>query len=477
MKKVFLPLFVALCLIVCTIPSVGMIFNPTTETIGNERTTELPALQNEDGSFNVKFITQLGDYFEKHFAFRPEAITADAKIQTGIFGVSNVDTVVSGKDGWLYYNSSVDDYLGRDTMTAREVNALVYNLGIIRDYAKQNGADFLFTIAPNKNSLYPGNMPYYYGLKVSDTHNRDLVRAALAQSDIPYCDLYPVFEEADGVKYFARDSHWNNEGALMAYNAIMAQTDKTYDDYSSANVNRKKDFVGDMSKMIFPADETGEYNSYYGAEDRYSYVTDTQSVEDGYIKTSCADTDGKLYMYRDSFGNALLPFFATAYGDATFSKAFTTDLSAELGAGDTDIFIMELVERNLDWLISDPPIFPASTVSGYDAEDVMDGEVQAQAATSMYTVNYTEISGTLTSPSLTDEGELYVAVTSGDTTVTYRAFNICKDGEDGGFCAYVPAGRFMDGEGLDISVIMKDKSGYKRLGSTKITVGEKIVND
>lgn len=477
MKKICLPLFVALCFAVCLIPSLGMIVRPTTEPIGNERSIAVPSVTSEDGTFNVRYLTELGDYFERRFAFRPEAITADAMIRTGVFGSSNVDTVVAGKNGWLYYASDLDDYLGRGVMSSRAVNAVVQNLSILRDYVKGQRCDFLFTIAPNKSTLYPENMPYYYGMSVSDTHNRDLVRAALQQSDLNYCDLFSLFEEADSTLYFERDSHWNNEGALLAYSHLMQSTGKSYDDYATAQISRRKDFVGDLSKMLYPAAGEAEYNAYYGAEDRYTYVTDTASVEDGYIQTTCDSATGTLYMYRDSFGNALLPFFASAYENATFNKGFTVDIGAELDASHPDLFIMELVERNLDWIITDPPIIPASSISGIDAQDVMDGDVKVSAQTSMYTVNFTELRGQIDSPSLTDDAALYLEVSDGSNTSVYRAYSLVSEDEQGGFLVYVPTGRFADGTGLDISVIMKDESGYKRLGSANITMGEENEND
>ena len=57
MKKKCLPLvFTALCLILCMIPSVGMIFRSTTEPIGNERAVEdeLPDVTKYDAADQVR---------------------------------------------------------------------------------------------------------------------------------------------------------------------------------------------------------------------------------------------------------------------------------------------------------------------------------------------------------------------------------------------------------------------------------------
>ena len=52
-KKISLLLFVALCLGVCAVPSVGMLFASSDEPVGNEQKTELPSLTDSKGSINT----------------------------------------------------------------------------------------------------------------------------------------------------------------------------------------------------------------------------------------------------------------------------------------------------------------------------------------------------------------------------------------------------------------------------------------
>ena len=471
MKQKIMPLlFTALCLLLCLIPSVGMIFAPSDEAVGNERLQELPSLTQEDGSLNTEFFTGLGGYFEQHFALRPLLITADARIMAGAFGTSNLDTVTVGADGWLYYTATLDDYLGRDALTSREVRDVVHNLSLIRDYAQGQGAQFLFTIAPNKNTLYPDHMPYYDSLTVSGEHNRDLLRAALADSDIPYADLFDVLGAQDEVLYFARDSHWNNKGALLAYDTILDALGKAHDDYADADVVRRKDFIGDLSRMIYPSGGEAEYNDYYGAEERYRYTSDTASVEDPRITTENPDADGSLYMYRDSFGNALLPFFASAYGEATFTKAFPMLLENDLSAVKPDVFIMELVERNIDWLITRPPVMPSPRLSGYQLSGQGGAEAQLTAEPCMYSKAYVQFSGTIDSALLADDDVILVAVTAPDgSAATYECFGLSAEGDQTGFVAYARADGYAAGDELQISVIKQSGSEFILLAADHVT--------
>ena len=465
MKKILAAVFITACFALCLLPSLGMIFAPSTEPIGNERETQLPKLTDSDGKLNTSYPAQLGDYFGTHFAFRPLAITADAKIQASLFMTSNNESVVTGTDGWLFYSSTLDNYLGENVFSDRKAKALVHNLELIQDFSKSHSAQFLFTVAPNKNSLYPEHMPYYYGQKVSDKSNREMVGNALKDSGVNYCNLYPLFEDNSEELYLARDSHWNNKGALTAYNAILTQLGKAHDDYSTAQSTRKKDFSGDLGKMIFPSGFEPEFNTYYGAEDRYSYVTETKSVEEASIKTESTDGTGSLYMYRDSFGNSLLPYFASAYKTAAFTKNFPMLLEQDFNEAKPDTFVMELVERNLDWLVTRPPIFTAPEVTLFKTDGKLGGSVKTEIAECEFSPLYTEISGEVDCESLHDDAVLYVSLTDGNgKTAVYEALTICTYENENGFKLYLPSEIFPAGTNADVKIIAKNGDGFYEIG-------------
>lgn len=471
MKRFFLLIFVVLCMLVCIVPSVCMIFNPTTETIGNEQQIDTPKVKNEDSSINLDYFEQLSSYFDTHFAYRPEIITMDATIQSQVFSRSNLDSVIVGKDSYLYYYSTLNDYLGADTMSDREMNAVIHNLEIINNYAKSDGVEFLFTIAPNKSTLYPEFMPYYYSHKVSDTHNRDLFNKAIKNTDINYVNLFELFENQDEVLYFKRDSHWNDKGALLAYNEIMDTLSKSHDDYSTADVQKRKDFVGDLSKMLYPTSDAAEYNYYYGAQDSYSYVTDTKSVEEAIITTKNENASGSLYMYRDSFGNSLLPFFASAYENATFTKAFPMILPYDLDMYTPDTFVMEIAERNLCWLIERPPILQSPVLSFYTISDTLDIDVTVDADTCEYSSMYMQFTGEINNSYQSDESVIYIDVTDENAnTTTYECYDILAQDDSSGFIAYAPAQKYSDSKTLTISVVIEDNGKFVKLGTTKVNM-------
>ena len=107
MKKSLI--FILACMAVCLLPLAGMAVRPTTVSTENRAMSDFPDLKREDGGWNQEFFREFEKYFNEHFAFRNELVYADAVIQTSLFQVSSVDTVTYGKDGWLYYTSTLDD--------------------------------------------------------------------------------------------------------------------------------------------------------------------------------------------------------------------------------------------------------------------------------------------------------------------------------------------------------------------------------
>ncbi len=468
MKKLFMLLFTAASLIICVIPFAGMTFFVSDEEIGNEERTEFPKIVTEDG-VQYDYFSRLGEWFEQSFAFRPQIISADAEIQSRLFGVSNLDSVVKGRGDWLYYSSSLDDYLGRRTLSSRSVKNIVRNLKLTQDYVKAGGADFIFTVAPNKNTLYPQNMPYYYSVKSSPLRNADFLASELALAGVNYCDLFAAFKNEEEILYLKQDSHWNDKGAMLAYNAILDSLGKQHNDYAAAEAVREKTFFGDLGKMLYPATAKPEYNYQYDIHASYSYATPTKSVEDAVIKTENPAAQGSLYMYRDSFGNALLPFFANAYGKAYFTKAFPLNLSADMGANKPDTVAIELVERNIDWLEAMPPVIEAPEVTDYTVSEQTNGSGSIVAKTSDVNMQLTELLGSVDSSLCNDDTEILVELSVNGKQRLYRAFCTGADEEGERFLAYVPSSELGGGQ-IRASVVTSDGKIYTRVVTEDISV-------
>ena len=110
-KLIYSILFFAVCL--C--PSVGMLVDKAGDFFRKPPAFRVSFSQKQRrGRWNVEWLSQAGDYFQEHFAFRNELVTGNALLHGKLLETSTADGVIQGKNGWLYYKDSLDDYLGQN---------------------------------------------------------------------------------------------------------------------------------------------------------------------------------------------------------------------------------------------------------------------------------------------------------------------------------------------------------------------------
>lgn len=429
MKKIGLFLFIAAFILMALIPFAGMLIFGPAGAAANEILAFPPSCTEEDGSFNKAVLNDASDYLADHFFLRQELITVDAKLESGLLGESATDDVVLGKDGWLYYATTLDDYRGQNLMTERELWAAARTLRLMQDYAAENGAQMLFVVVPNKNELYPEHMPAWT-LRSESAGNREKLDAALEEAGVAYLDLLPVLQaKKDEIQlYQVLDSHWNNLGAALAHDAILERLGRSGGAYDPAAFVARRDHAGDLYTMLCPKGTEKDLQYYPDREWRFAYAKPIRSPEDQMILTACDSAEGRLLMFRDSFGNTLHSFMAESFAEATFSRAMPYNLQM-LTSKQPDTLVLELVQRNLPWLAQRAPIMPAPvrTLDCSGAESVPSVQVtQTDAQNGMF-----RLTGAL--PDADTDSPVWLIC---DGTV-YEASPVGS--EPGGFTAYLPA--------------------------------------
>lgn len=425
---------------ICLVPSVGMLFTEAEQSLENRNLSEFPELINEQG-LNIEWLSQAGDYFQEHFALRNEMVTANALINGKLLETSTASGVIQGSDGWLYYTDSLADYLGTDPMSDRSLFNVAHMLSMMQKGLNQKGVNFLFTVAPNKNSLYGEHMPYYDSMKVSDEKNLFRLKGFLEEENVNYADLYETLSQEEETLYHKTDSHWNNKGAALAADTLLNMVGKEHYSYVDAEYEIRRDFEGDLDKMLYPLALTEDDEIYYKDDFTYQYVEEIESTFDTRIHTTNPAKDGSLVMYRDSFGNALLPFMAEDYGMAYFSRGVPYQLS-DVDINMADTVIVERAERFLPEMAQSPPVMEAVPVdSGFipgngETEQVSDGAGEIRMVSQGL---QKKITGRILPEYLSTRTRIYIRIN--DQNV-YEAFpmDIVEDGktDSGGFCLYIP---------------------------------------
>lgn len=453
-KLIYYILFFAICL--C--PSLGMLVTKQETSSENRQLSEFPSPKTEEGKINVEWLSQAGDYFQEHFAFRNELVTGNALLHGRLLETSTADGVIQGKNGWLYYKDSLDDYLGQDLLSDRSLFNIAHMLSMTQQALEEKGVNFLFTIAPNKNSLYGDNMPYYDKLKVSGQTNRENLEDWLKTEKVAYADLYQALMEEDEVLYHARDSHWNNKGAALAADVLMDALGKEHDSYEGESYTVRRDYTGDLDTMLYPLASTADDEIYYDKETTYATVEEIQSNFDPRITTVNPVKEGSLVMYRDSFGNALLPYMADAYANAYFSRGIPYQLmDVEIHSADT--VIIERAERFLPEMSQFPPVLTAKEISLTEDQELQesDGAVDVKIKPQGMTA---QLSGRIKEGLLDTDSRIYLKVNGS----VYEAFpmdvKVEENLDDNGFCLYLPS-ELVAADGNDVEILIeKDNKIY-----------------
>ncbi len=345
-KKILLIVYCALILIPCAFFSLGVAIPGAANTVDG---SDIPSIMEKGNSIiiNTKIGTQFEEYFAKNFAYRNSVVDAFSTVKENIFSDGN-EQVVVGKDDFLFFADTLDSYTGANAMTDAEINAVANSLLALYKYSRENGANFLFVCAPNKNSIYSEMMPSRYTMQ---TENRDLDRlyAALDDRFVPYLDLRDILIEAksEQLVYHKRDTHWNTEGARIAAEAIAAELGLTLPDFGEYGPVNNRSFEGDLDKLLYPASTRYDDNTSYNLEGLYGFASAYSNPMQMSIRTR-SNQGRKLLMFRDSFANAMFPLLATGFGEARFERSYTVEQLSSYGA---DTVIVEIAERNIRELI------------------------------------------------------------------------------------------------------------------------------
>lgn len=422
MKKTLLTVFSLSVVVLCLVPLGANIFGYTAVNRENRPLARKARLV-ENGAVNLDYPTDFDDYWADHFGLREELVTAVNSASLALFNDTLSEKAVAGKNNFLYFSETMGDYTGLNVLSDDDISRTATVLRLVGEYANSTGADFVFSVAPNKNTVYPEYMPRR--IKQRDfPGNMEKLYSALDAAGVCTIDFAQMLRTAkdDGLLYYRQDTHWNERGALIAYNAIMerimgAESYNAYDDVTSTD---KSGYYGDLHNFVLPTEESSLLYPDFGIYTEYILDEGARPERDANFGTaSDVNKDKSLLLYRDSFGEALIPLLSTNLGRAVYSQSFPYDLT--LGNEDFDLVMIELVERNIPNLLTSLPLVPA-----------IEKQLDPRAVAIGFTTYKTERSGYINSYVLSNENvsaksQVFIRLDN-SAACTYEAMPTYVDG-------------------------------------------------
>ena len=368
-------IYIAIFLVISLVPL--FTFSGKQAAIGNETEADKPALS--DG---LKFTANVDSYFAQKFGFRNRLVYAQNFLKETIFKTSGQSDVIVGEDGWLFYGRALDDFLGTSVLDEVSIERMGVILSMMQEYVERQNGEFIFVSAPNKMSVYGEYMPYYY-IEENGQGNYELLYDRLTALGVNTVQLKNelALKKLAGVQlYHKLDSHWNNYGAAIAYEAMAEALSDVYGEaysgythYSGLPYSIKNNFSGDLQSMLLPGSKVKDAQVEFDVEESFEYLNRFRGVDDLVITTqnNSAAVDKSATLFRDSFGNALYRFFANEYTSLTAKREIPYNIYQAVS--EAELVAVELVERNLKNLLIYTPVIPSWNLA--DAYSVQGGTV------------------------------------------------------------------------------------------------------
>jgi alginate O-acetyltransferase complex protein AlgJ len=239
-----------------------------------------------------------------------------------------------------------------------------------RDWLRARGVAYVFVVAPDKHVLYAEHMPPTLE-RVGDLSRTDQLYTTLQDTGVAV-DLRPWLFEAKSREriYHQTDTHWNDRGALIAYQRIIEAVRVwvpatpppwTRDDFEP--VERTVEGL-DLAAMIGLKRVLREHDlALMPKRPRRARVVEPAGAaamdELGRLVTEIDDPAlPRAVIFRDSFASRLVPFVSEHFSRAVY--VWQNDFDANLIQQERpDVVIQEIVGRHLYNFIPSPELVPA----------------------------------------------------------------------------------------------------------------------
>jgi SGNH hydrolase-like domain, acetyltransferase AlgX len=308
------------------------------------------------------------EWYSDRFALRSWLLLANNWLKLILFRSSPDPMVEPGGDGFLLNTNShaLEDIRGTVPLSPELVQMWVDALEDRRQWCEERGIHYAVVWAPSGTQIYPESVPHKLFPLVGPTRLDQLCAALQSRApELDWLDLRaPLLEERarnpDAMLYRKLDPHWNARGVLVAYEAILADLQRTF---PPLRARPRSDFVlreegietTDWAHRLYLEDVFSEPRLL--CQPRFATrarVTSRQGEELEVTELN-APSLPSVVVFHDSYGASLRPLLREHFRRAEFH--WRTDFVASLvERAQPDLVLTVLSEPNL--FTSRPAVWP-----------------------------------------------------------------------------------------------------------------------
>lgn len=285
------------------------------------------------------------------------------------------DPVVTGQDGWAFYNDQIEENfsqtVGRRLLTTAEVTAWHDYFASVAEALADRGIEFTIQITPTASSVYGDQLPEWSQPLRGST---PLDQFLLASPDLPIVDFRADLRAASAEEavFTPVNSHWTDWGGYIGWQSYARCHDSLYPDADPLTVplvdHVESDGIFNEYASYGIPDATPEWTSPVYA-DPMAPVTVTDAASNTLTSDGGAPIDlsrlpatteatqpwgsETALILRDSMGNALSGLWSQQYAKTWQIQHRYDDWSnppnfaALVAQYEPDVVIVQLAERHL----------------------------------------------------------------------------------------------------------------------------------
>ena len=142
----------------------------------------------------------------------------------------NLNDYMIGKDDWVLGVQNLDAYYGRDFLGDSVINEKLRKVRVLQDTLSRKGIDIVLLYVPNKEQIYPEQIPDAYRKYTKKRTNLETFVKYSNQYHLNYINFLPFYEKLKPASkyplYPQYGSHWSYYSECLATDTVIRYIEK-----------------------------------------------------------------------------------------------------------------------------------------------------------------------------------------------------------------------------------------------------------
>ncbi len=180
-----------------------------------------------------RYQKQTEDYLNYSFGFRGLFVKIKNSLEYIFWKEIPVEDNVEGKDGYIFSKGSILGSIGVYYNGIEKNKTKIEKINFLKESLEKHGSHLLVMMAPSKECVLTGNLPYIYHNQFKNhTNYKDLVEG-YKKYNIPFIDFCSYFRKINDTSrfplYTKTGFHWSAYGASVAHDSLIHFISRYFD--------------------------------------------------------------------------------------------------------------------------------------------------------------------------------------------------------------------------------------------------------